>query len=185
MHGIRITRGTFLALAAALLALPALAVDQAIPTDAGMLDEEQASRAHPSKPPYSPYAGRSFPEWPLFGDTHLHTSYSFDAGTFGARVVPRDAFRLVRGEDVTSSTGQRVQLSRPLDFLVVADHSDNMGLFRMLVEGAPMVLADPSGRRWFEMIQRGEGGKAAFEIIAAFGVGEFPRAMQVAPGTPA
>jgi hypothetical protein len=108
-----------------------------------------------------------------------------DAGTFGARLGPRDAYRFARGEEVISSTGLPVKLSRPLDFLVVADHSDNMGLFPMLASGAPQVVADPSGRRWHEMIQNGEGGKAAFEIIASFGAGEFPPALQVAPGTPA
>jgi hypothetical protein len=168
-------------LLAALCVAPALVAAQ----DAGNPDQATLEKAHPNKPPYSPYAGRNFPARPLFGDTHLHTSYSFDAGTFGARLTPPDAFRFARGEEVTSSTGQRVKLSRPLDFLVVADHSDNMGLFPMLVDGAPMVLADPSGRRWHEMIQKGEGGKAAFEIIAAFGVGEFPKALQVAPGTTA
>ena len=153
--------------------------------DAGQLTPEKAARVFPAKPPYSPYAGRNFPTRPLFGDTHLHTSYSFDAGTFGARLGPREAFQFARGGEVTSSTGQQVKLSRPLDFLVVADHSDNMGLFPMLVGGAPMVLADPSGRRWYEMIKNGQGGKAAFEIIAAFGAGKFPQALQVAPGTPA
>jgi hypothetical protein len=45
----------------------------------------------PAKPLYSPYAGRSFPIRPFFGDTHLHTSFSMDAGAFGARLNPRDA----------------------------------------------------------------------------------------------
>ncbi|NIV48917.1 MAG: DUF3604 domain-containing protein, partial [Gammaproteobacteria bacterium] len=61
--------------------------------------------------------------------THLHTGMSMDAGAFGARLKPEDAYRFARGEELTSSTGQRVKLSRPLDFLVVADHSDNMGFF--------------------------------------------------------
>ena len=174
-----------LAVAAAALTLPVVAAEQSVATDAGTLDKESAERVHPAKAPYSPYAGRNFPMRPLFGDTHLHTSYSFDAGTFGARLGPREAYQFARGEEVTSSTGQRIKLSRPLDFLVVADHSDNMGLFPMLIGGAPQVLADPSGRRWYEMIQKGEGGKAAFEIIAAFGEGKFPQALQVAPGTPA
>jgi hypothetical protein len=60
-----------------------------------------------------------------------------------------------------------------------------MGLFPMLFGGAPQVMADPTGRRWYEMIQKGEGGKAALEIIATFGEGKFPPALQVAPGTPA
>jgi hypothetical protein len=153
--------------------------------DAGTLDKDKSERAHAAKPPYSPYAGRNFPTRPLFGDTHLHTSYSFDAGTFGCRLGPREAYQFARGEEVTASTGQRAKLSRPLDFLVVADHSDNMGLFPMLVGGDPKVLADPSGRRWYEMIHKGEGGKAALEIIATFGEGKFPQALQVAPGTPA
>ena len=168
----------------AILALPLVAVGQEA-SDAGTLTKEAATAAFPAKPPYSPYAGRNYPTRPYFGDTHLHTSYSFDAGTFGARLGPREAYQFARGDEVTSSTGQRVKLSRPLDFLVVADHSDNMGLFPMLIGGAPQVLADPSGRRWYEMIQKGEGGKAAFEIIAMFGEGKFPPALQVAPGTPA
>ena len=52
-----------------------------------------------------------------------------DAGAFGARLGPRDAYKFARGEEVISSTGQPVKLSRPLDFLVVTDHSDNMGFF--------------------------------------------------------
>jgi len=146
--------------------------------------EPQAQAGADASQPESA-AAPAFPERPFFGDTHLHTSYSFDAGTFGARLGPREAYQFARGEEVTSSTGQKVKLVRPLDFLVVADHSDNMGLFPMLIGGAPQVLADPSGRRWYEMINKGEGGKAAFEIIAMFGEGKFPPALQVAPGTPA
>ena len=98
----------------------------------------------PAKPPYSPYAGRDFPTRPFFGDTHLHTSFSMDAGAFGARIGPRDAYRLARGEQITASSDQPVKLSRPLDFLVVADHSDNMGFFPDLFAGKPEVLADPT-----------------------------------------
>ncbi|MGZ9125567.1 MAG: DUF3604 domain-containing protein, partial [Candidatus Binatia bacterium] len=113
------------ATAAAAVAVPALAQVQ---TDMGTLDKETAAKVFPTKPHYSPYAGRNFPGRPLFGDTHLHTSMSFDAGMFGCRLGPVEAYRFAKGEEVTSSTGQRVRLSRPLDFLVVADHSDFMGL---------------------------------------------------------
>jgi hypothetical protein len=171
-------------LLAVLLTTPLFAAEESLPADAGTLDKEKADAAFKERP-YSPYAGRNFPSRPFFGDTHLHTSYSFDAGTFGCRLGPRDAYQFARGEEVTASTGQRAKLSRPLDFLVVADHSDNMGLFPMLFGGAPQVMADPTGRRWYEMIQKGEGGKAALEIIATFGEGKFPPALQVAPGTPA
>ena len=66
-------------------ALPAFAAEQPI-TDVGTLDETSAKEAFPSKPPYSPYAGRNFPTRPFFGDTHLHTSFSMDAGAFGCRL---------------------------------------------------------------------------------------------------
>src|SRR5688572_32108156 len=98
-------------------------------TDIGTLDKETADKVFPAKPPYSPYAGRNFPTRPYFGDTHTHTSYSMDAGAFGARLGPKDAYRFGKGEEVIASSGQRAKLSRPLDFMVVADHSDGMGFF--------------------------------------------------------
>ena len=134
---------------------------------------------------YSPYAGRILPTRPLFGDTHLHTSFSMDAGAFGARLGPRDAYRFARGEEVVSSSQQKVRLQRPLDFLVVADHSDNMGFFPDLFAGKPEVLADPTGRKWYDMIQSGKGAEAAVEIIVAFSQGTFPKALMYLPGTPA
>ena len=90
---------------------------------------------------YSPYAQRGFPERPLWGDSHLHTSLSFDAGIIGNRLPPRDAYRFARGEEVVSSTGQTVRLSRPLDWLAVTDHSDGMGLAGDVISGKPELLA--------------------------------------------
>jgi hypothetical protein len=105
--------------------------------------------------PYSPYAGRKFPARPLWGDTHLHTAISFDAGAFGSRLLPADAYRFAKGEEVTASSGQPARMSRPLDFLVVSDHSDNMGLFPELQAGTPFVKASETGRRWHAMIWEG------------------------------
>src|ERR1700736_3268500 len=93
------------------------------PTDVGTLDKDIALKAFPEKPPYSPYAGRNFPTRPFFGDTHTHTSFSMDAGAFGCRLGPKDAYRFANGEEVTASSGQRAKLARPLDFIVVTDHS--------------------------------------------------------------
>lgn len=56
-----------------------------------------ALNVHDKPPPYSPNAGRNFPDRPLFGETHLHTTLSFDAGTFGAILGPRDAYRYANG----------------------------------------------------------------------------------------
>ncbi len=150
--------------------------------DVGTPSQEQIGKVLP-KPPYSPYANRDFPTRPFFGETHLHTSFSFDAGAFGARLTPRDAYRFARGEQVTASSGQPAKLSRPLDFLVVSDHSDNMGFFPDLFAGKPEVLADPTGRRWYDMIQSGKGAEAAIEIILAFSHNTFPKDLIYLPGT--
>ena len=158
--------------------------EEAAQTDIGTLDKATAEQAF-KKPPYSPYAGRNFPTRPFFGDTHLHTSFSMDAGAFGARLGPKDAYRFAKGEELTASSGQQVKLSRPLDFLVVADHSDNMGFFPSLFAGDPKMLANPTGRRWYDMIQSGKGADAAIEIIIAFSQGTFPKEIFFFPGTPA
>ncbi|MCZ7620513.1 MAG: DUF3604 domain-containing protein [Myxococcota bacterium] len=144
-----------------------------------------AAGEQPEQPPYSPYANRTEPTRPFFGDTHLHTSFSMDAGAFGARLGPRDAYRFARGEQVTSSTGQPVRLARPLDFLVVADHSDGFGFFPMILGGAPEVLADAQGREWYDMIQSGRGPEAAVDIIVNFGKGTISEAILPVPGTAA
>ena len=172
----------FAAMFAAAVVVPELATAQG--GDAGALDEAAAERAFSNARPYSPYAGRNFPTRPLFGDTHLHTGFSMDAGAFGARLGPADAYRFARGEEIMASSGQLAKLSRPLDFLVVADHSDNMGFFPAMNAGDPNVLAHPTGRRWYDMVQSGEGATAAIEIIRAFSDGSFPPEIMFFPGTP-
>ena len=151
--------------------------------DVGTLTPEAAAKVHAAKPIYSPYAGRNFPTRPFFGDTHLHTAASFDAGAFGARLTPRDAYRFARGEEIMASSGQPAKLSRPLDFLVVADHSDNMGMFPDLYAGKPEVLADPQARTWYDMIKSGKGGEAALQIIMGFSAGTLPASMIYGPDT--
>lgn len=152
----------------------------------GLVTDDESSLTSAAKTePYSPYAHRNFPDHPLWGDTHLHTAISFDAGAFGATLLPPDAYRFAKGEEVVSSTGQPVRLSRPLDFLVVADHSDNMGFFPKLQAGAPYVMASEKGRRWNKMVNAGgqEGVKAAAELIGAFSQGKFPEELMSLPGT--
>ena len=148
---------------------------------------EDVESAFPEVDHFSPYAARNFPTNVYWGDTHLHTGMSMDAGAFGARLMPEDAYRFARGEELTSSTGQLVKLDRPLDFLVVADHSDNMGFFPKLYAGDRDMLADPTGRRWYDMVQAGgqEGVQAATEVIVAFSQGTFPEALSSLPGTAA
>jgi hypothetical protein len=95
---------------------------------------------------YSPYIEHDFPDQVLFGDTHLHTAYSADAGLVGATTTPDDAYRFAKGETVTSSHGVRARLQRPLDFLVVADHAENLGLTFGLKEGNKDLLGTEWGR---------------------------------------
>jgi hypothetical protein len=130
---------------------------------------------------YSPYADRDFPSDVYWGDTHLHTSFSMDAGAFGNRLGLDDAYKFARGGQVTASGGQTVRLSRPLDFLVIADHSDNMGMFPDLFAGKEHILADPTGKDWYERIQSGDGPAVALELIGMFSQGEFPDALTYAP----
>jgi hypothetical protein len=106
----------------------------------------------PSRASYSPYADRRLPERVYWGDTHLHTSQSFDAIAFGCTLGPEDAYKFARGEGVTSSTGQRARLSRPLDFLVVSDHAENMGSMGEIKEGNPTLMEDADLRRWHDML---------------------------------
>jgi hypothetical protein len=163
-----------------MLTAPAVAQDPVPPV-------EGLTEAFPAQKHFSPYAGRNFPTQVLWGDTHLHTGLSMDAGAFGARLTPADAYRFAKGEELTSSTGLQVKLSRPLDFLVVADHSDNMGFFPRLYAGDASMLADPTGKRWYEMIQAGgqEGVQVAVEVIKKFSDGTFPEALASLPGTKA
>jgi hypothetical protein len=153
--------------------------------DVGGLDKAKADKVFPAKAPYSPYAGRAYPTRAYFGDTHLHTAFSMDAGAFGARLGPGDAYRFARGEEVTSNTGQPVKLSRPLDFLVVADHSDGFGFFPLVNSGAPDIMADAQGRKWNEMIHSGKGADAAMDIIRSFSTGTISKAIFPVPGTKA
>jgi len=142
------------------------------------LDKEEAAKHFRSRG-YSPYADRGFPTLPLWGDTHLHTANSPDAFAFGNRLNPEEAYRFALGETVTSSTGQRVQLSRPLDFLVVADHGVAMGAMTELYRGNPELLKDPRLKRWHLMMNESpeKGVEAAGELISAGSQGDIPEAM--------
>jgi hypothetical protein len=154
-----------LALAIAVLSLPGLATA----SDIGKPPPEVIEGLYPGNA-YSPYAQRSFPSNVYWGETHLHTGLSLDAGLFGNTLGHEEAYRLARGEEVKSSTGLPVKLSRPLDWLVITDHSDMMGLATDIQRGAPNILADPKGRQWHEGFKKGgkAAGEAAFDLITNF-----------------
>jgi hypothetical protein len=146
-------KATLVGLLTLTLALPAFAQDIGV---LEMRDSVKGAEKH-----YSPYVGRNIPDRVLWGDTHLHTSFSADAGLTGTTLGPEEAFRLARGEVVTSTGGLKAQLRRPHDFLVVSDHAEYLGLANMLRDGDPVLLADPNGKRWYAGFRT--GGQAAID----------------------
>ena len=132
-------------------------------------DAQDAPGPATRKVNYSPYPAQTFPNRVYFGDTHLHTSYSADAGMAGAIVGPEDAYRFARGEEVKSNSGLPVKLSRPLDFLVIADHAENLGLAPMIAESDPALLKSEWGKKVHDLAKTGtiEGQGAAFNMWIA------------------
>jgi hypothetical protein len=113
-----------------------------------------------NKKEYSPYLNDTFPNQVFFGDTHVHTSYSTDAGLFGNTAGPDVAYRFAKGEEVVSSLGVKARLERPLDFLVISDHAENIGLSPMLAESNPIVMNHKWGKEIAKLYQSGDLGAA-------------------------
>ncbi len=136
-------------------------------------DKKQLSELYSGKA-YSPYARRAFPERPLWGDSHLHTSLSMDAGGFGNRLDLRAAYRFARGEEVIASSGQPVRLGRPLDWIAITDHSDGMGFINDTLAGAPLVTKYEQGARWSKGFRAGgqEAVNTTLDLITTFSQGK-------------
>ena len=115
---------------------------------------------HIGEKEYSPYLNIGYPQRVFWGDTHLHTSFSTDAGMVGNQLGPDEAYRFARGEMVVASSGVRARLQRPLDFLVVADHAENLGLAPMIAEKNPDLLKTDFGREISELVYAGKYGDA-------------------------
>jgi Protein of unknown function (DUF3604) len=119
---------------------------------------------------YSPYANAKYPTNVYWGDTHLHTGLSLDAGLFGNTLGPDDAFRFARGEQITASSGIPVKLARPLDWALLTDHTDLMGIATDIKEGKPNIMAEAKGKEWHEGFTKGgrAAGAAAVDLIKNF-----------------
>ncbi|MEP4485839.1 MAG: DUF3604 domain-containing protein [Halioglobus sp.] len=145
-----------------------------------------APAAYSEERGYSPYAERDFPTQLLFGETHVHSALSADAGGGGTRLMPRDVYRFASGDQVTSNTGQPVRLGRPFDFFALTEHTDGMGAFTDILRGTPDILADKQGKHFHEEFNAGgERAKAAsIELIRLFSQGELSQALNYQPGNP-
>lgn len=119
----------------------------------------------------------AYPERVFWGDTHLHTANSPDAFGFGNRLDPEAALRFARGEEVTSSTGVKAKLNRPLDFLVIADHSDGFASIKDLYNAPRSFITHPMMLRWYDMMHESpaQSIKAVGEIIDAKAKGTLPQ----------
>ncbi|KAF0183621.1 MAG: hypothetical protein FD163_2341 [Hyphomonadaceae bacterium] len=134
-----------------------------------------ANDARPKAQP-APSQNNQYLARPLFGETHLHTINSGDAAVSGTRVTPEDAIRFGRGDEVTSSSGQKAKLARPLDFIQVSDHAELIGTGAEIYNGNSEYMKDPTLRRWNAAISGPfEGALAAMrEVIEAFSQGRLP-----------
>ena len=101
---------------------------------------------------YSPFVERNYPTAVLWGDTHLHSTLSHDAFHNGNRLTPDDAYRFAKGETVISSSGQEVRLKRPLDFLMVSDHAENLGVLPQLAIGGGSLPETEAREYWSKRV---------------------------------
>ena len=135
--------GSIIGLALTLTSIPALAQGNAN-------SDQSASRA------YSPYVDQTHPNRVYWGDSHLHTSYSWDAGLVGNTLGPDAAYRFAKGDQVTASSGQDVKLVRPLDWLVVADHAESLGVAVLIERSDPAILESEVGRKTHDLYKKGD-----------------------------
>jgi hypothetical protein len=144
--------------AAAVVALAGSAPTQARAADSAMgtdfaIDRDNAPVLQEG---YSPFVGDDYPNRVFWGDTHLHTSYSYDAGLVGNTLGPDEAYRFAKGEQVISATGVPAKLVRPLDWLVVADHAETLGVPVLIQRSDPNLLATEIGRTTHDLYMQGK-----------------------------
>ncbi len=110
----------------------------------------------------------------FWGDTHLHTSFSPDAYFMENRTAdPDTAYRFAKGLPVVHPYHRaRIQIETPLDFLVVADHAEMMGVPYKLFLGEKSLTETPTGKRFTRMLEAGEGTKVFLEFISGINTGK-------------
>ena len=140
---------------------------------------EPAADATPSVPIPPPEADApAHPTEAYWGDTHVHTGWSADAGMDGAVTSPEDAYRLAIGEKIKSNSGLDVQLHRPFDWFLVSDHSDGMGTINEIIAGNAELMANETLKGWSEALSSGDEERAAAaksELIVMQSEGRLPK----------
>ena len=125
-----------------------------------------AGAAFAQDKPYSPYVGRDFPQNVYFGDTHLHTNISLDSYGDGNRNIgPDGAYRFAKGEEIEGHDGVPVRISRPLDFLMVADHAEYLGIVPAIANGDESLRATEAGAQWGKLMDEGKWAEVFGEFI--------------------
>jgi hypothetical protein len=127
-------------------------------------DTRAESQPEPAVPAPADTPQRSL----YWGDTHLHTSYSPDAFLMQNRsATPDTAYNYARGLPVIHPLHRaRVQIGTPLDFLVVSDHAEFMGVVPKILQGDPLVVGTPTGKRYQEMAAAGREMDLFRDLIA-------------------
>jgi len=144
----------------ALACLPLVLTSGCTPADDASQSGEQVTTAGEA----------DFAERPLWGDTHLHTSYSFDVFMFGTPTsTPENAYRFALGEAVESATtGETWQLDRPLDFLMVTDHAEALGTVKSLFDGDAELAETKSGRALLAIAEATNGVVSKEGMLRAY-----------------
>lgn len=141
-------------------------------------DKKPAQPAAASEAAATTVAEAPYPTRAYFGDTHVHSGWSADAGLGGAITSPEDAFRFARGEEVKSNTGQLAKLKRPLDWIVITDHSDGMGTINEIAAGNPEMIAEPFLKRMYNAMRGSdetESRAVTLELINQQSNGTLPK----------
>ena len=95
----------------------------------------------------APYLNQSIPQQNnkmiLFGDLHVHTTFSYDGYAFGTLATPDDAYKFAKGEAIKHPGGYEMQLTRPMDFYAVTDHSEFLGVVRAAADTSTLFSKIP------------------------------------------
>jgi hypothetical protein len=136
--------------------------------------KEELKQTEQKTPDYSPFPDQNFPNRVYWGVAHVHTGYSFDAGMFGITLSPDDLFKVATGGEIVVDNGLRFKQDRPLDWVAITDHAEYMGIADQIRAGDPALLANPQGKRWYEMSKTSpqEGVKAAIEAVVSMQTGK-------------